>query len=179
MPKAANAIEIRRLYLDKPLIKKTLDRSTLQFLQRAGAQIRDAARNPIQHGNKPAPPGRPPKSHTGRLKNNIFFAIQPHGNPPNCVIGPTKLNSNNHRIRANRDPIAAIIERGGMVEILEEQYPDGSWHAAGLRKSSARVTFPTRWKRYRVAPRPYMRPALITNKSRLAGLWRGLFKKGT
>jgi hypothetical protein len=173
-----NAISITQLKFNKAGLVKTLDQATTKFLNRAGSFVRTSARSSIRSSRKSSKPGSPPSSPTKRLRGSIFFALEESGGKASCVIGPTLLDSTNRFVKTSL-PISQILEQGGQVIVQQEQYTDGTWHRAGLRKpSSIQVTLPKRWVKISVAARPFMRPALLTNIPKFAGIWRGLFNKG-
>jgi hypothetical protein len=65
--------------------------------------VRQTARTSIRKRHSISPPGRPPSSHTGLLKRNIFFVFSPETR--SVVIGPILLNTHTDAPR--------LLEHGG------------------------------------------------------------------
>lgn len=173
-------LEVTDLRFNTPLLKQTMAGAKRKFLYKSGAYVRTSARSLLRPSKRISSPGEPPNSPTKRLRGSIFYAVEEGNGKADCVIGPTRLNSTNRHVRTNGIPISRVLEQGGQVLIEQEQYYDGTWHRVGLRNrpNGIRVTLPKRWVKISVLARPFMRPALLTNKPKFAGMWRGLFKKG-
>ncbi len=173
-------IEMKKLFFDRPGMIKHKDRATTRFLVKAGAFVRRSARSAIRKSKKSSAPGQPPRDKTKRLKGSILFGLDTVRGRPSVLIGPTKLDSKNKNVRAVRNPISEILEKGGEVEVHEEQHRDGTWHQIRERRMPLFLSanMQTRWRRVTVQARPYMLPALRSNQAKFPGLWRGQFKKG-
>jgi hypothetical protein len=169
-------IEMKQLFFDRPGMTKNMDRAKLRFLSKAGAYVRRSARSSIRQSKKTSEPGRPPKGKTKRLKDSIFFGLD----KKSVVIGPIKLESKNRNVRTFGPPVSEILERGGEVEVHEIQGRDGTW--SQIRERSVPLSLSpdraTRWRKVKVAARPFMVPALRANQSKFPGLLKGQFKKG-
>ena len=74
------------VFFDGGIIVTAAERANRQALMRAGAFIRRRARSSIRKRKKVSEPGRPPSSHTGRLKGLILFAYDRMAET--VVIGP-------------------------------------------------------------------------------------------
>lgn len=92
-----------------------------------------------------APEGKPPRSVLGLLKQFLFFVWDPTSR--SCVIGPAKLNQKG-------DDVPEALEKGGTVRVI-----------SGPR-SNRRVV-----RTVKIAPHPYMGPALEKEAPNLAGQW--------
>jgi len=97
--------EITKLFFDKKAVTSRTDRTTRRVLSRFGAFVRRTARQSIRKRKKPAPPGKPPSSHTGLLKKFIFFGYEPQKR--SVVIGPVRLS------QKGRGEAPALLEHGG------------------------------------------------------------------
>lgn len=95
----------------------------------------------LQH-EASAPAGQPPRTVLKLLKDMLFFAFD--SSSKSVVIGPAKLN------RRGED-VPSILEEGGTETIRG--------------KHSGRI------KRLKIAPHPYMGPALKKAQPRLASAW--------
>jgi len=173
-------IEMKKLFFDRKTMIKSMDRAHMRFLAKAGAFVRRSARSSIKQSKKTSEPGKPPKGKTKRLKGSILFGVDQSGRKPSVVIGPVKLESENKVIRSLGPPISEILERGGQIEIHEQQRSDGTWVQMRQRQEPMGLSGKTqqRWRRVTVQQRPYMLPALRENQGKFPGLWRGQFKKG-
>ncbi|NUQ11337.1 MAG: hypothetical protein HUU26_03275, partial [Gemmatimonadaceae bacterium] len=116
-------------------------------LSRAGAFIRQRAKSSIRRRRGASRPGNPPHSHTGYLRNFIFFGYEPA--TESVVIGPVKLNQKN--TEAPR-----TLEHGGTTVITE--FRNG-------RIVRRKVT---------IAPRRYMGPALDAEQDNIPRQWAGV-----
>lgn len=97
--------QARGLFFDRSRVINAVDRTTRRNLSRFGAYVRTRSRTSIRKRRTISPPGRPPSSHTGLLKRNIFFVYEPARR--SVVIGPVLLN------RSSGAP--ELLEHGGTV----------------------------------------------------------------
>ncbi|MCE2966850.1 MAG: hypothetical protein LW831_04910, partial [Phycisphaeraceae bacterium] len=114
-----------------------------------GAFIRPAAKTSIRKRKGSAPPGAPPHSHEGSLRRLILFGYD----KPNdsVVVGPVGFK---------KSEAPSALEHGGEVIVLRRR---------GGKLTSQKV---------KIAPRPYMAPALEKERPNLPLLWRNSIKKG-
>lgn len=95
-------------FFDRPKVIAAVDRATRQVLSKFGAFVRRSARSSIRPRKRiTSPPGQPPFSHTGLLRNRIFFGYDP--TQSSVVIGPTPLNA--------RSEAPALLEYGGTTTL--------------------------------------------------------------
>ncbi|MFO0491761.1 MAG: hypothetical protein ACK51T_04935, partial [bacterium] len=115
------------------------------------AFIRTAAKTSILKRKGSAPPWAPPHSHEGSLRRLILFGYD----KPNdsVVIGPVGFKKSD-------PPAPNVLEHGGDTVVLRRR---------GGNLTSLKV---------KIAPRPYMAPALEKERSKLPLLWRNSIKKG-
>ena len=71
---------------DARKVKSAANRASFRNLGHAAAAIRLAARRGIRQRKKPSPPGTPPHTRKGRLKNAIKYAVDK--GRQTAVIGP-------------------------------------------------------------------------------------------
>lgn len=124
--------QAKSLFFDRPKVLAAADRATQKALSKFGAFVRQRARTSIRRRNGVSQPDSPPSSHTGLLRQNIFFVYEP--GKKSVVIGPARLNG-----RLGDAP--AALEYGGETVVR-----------TGTRRRSETRTV-------RVRPRPYMQPA--------------------
>ncbi|WP_145075537.1 hypothetical protein [Poriferisphaera corsica] len=134
--------EIKQMFFDSSAVKRGVDRATRRVFSRFGAYVRRTAKQSIRKRKKPAPPGKPPSSHTGLLKRFIFFGYD----KPNksVVIGPAKLSQN------NRGEAPSLLEYGGPTQLKR----NGKVISAHFRG------------------RAFMGPAFEEEQPKLSALWR-------
>lgn len=177
-------------HLNSDAVTKLLDRQTRRAFSRAGGYIRATAKRSIKKRQGTSKPGDPPYSHTGLLKNFIFFSYDPH--QKSVIVGPEKLT------RRGAEGAPKALEYGGTVQGYKRPALklgdfgilriDGTTNrvGAGLVKGTVRAwgkTYIVQYGRIRtdaqlrlarenekkifgdgrnanIAARPYMRPAL-------------------
>lgn len=94
-------------FFDRRAVLNQIDPKTRRALSRFGAFVRTRARSGIRKRRKISEPGRPPSSHTGLLKQFIYFSYDPAAR--SVVIGPAKLN------RPGEAP--RLLEEGGATNL--------------------------------------------------------------
>ena len=129
------------MFFDRALIKSKVDTATRKRLSKFGAHVRQTSRRSIRKRKASSRPGQPPSSHTGILKQFIFFGYD--SNRRSVVIGPV----NTSRKASN---IPATLEYGGTVRIS---------HGAAKGKTTT------------IEARPYMGPAFDEELSKVSKLW--------
>ena len=118
-------------------LAKKAENARMRSLLKVGGFIRTTARRSMKPGKGKSPPGQPPKSHQGALKNLLLFAWD--NSSKSVVIGPTLLTTK--RVYGPTTP--ALEERGGSV-------------TRPIKLKRGVITTRT----YKYPPRPYMGPAL-------------------
>lgn len=91
-------------FFDRPGVIAKVKDGTKSVLSRAGAFIRTRARSSIKKRKRSSEPGEPPSSHTGRLKDLIFFAYDKI--TESVVIGPLLF-------RKRTPVVPLLLELGG------------------------------------------------------------------
>jgi len=120
---------VKHLFFDRDRVVRGMSRAERKVLSRFGAFVRQAARQSIRRApaqRRPARsgtrrrrqarnsslPGRPPLSHTGLLKQHIYFIYDPQRK--SVVIGPARLNK----------PSAGALEAleyGGVTQLITKK----------------------------------------------------------
>src|SRR5512139_1031130 len=88
--------DVKKIFFDPVEVMRKAGQADKIALSRIGSYIRQSAKNSIKKGwtkdyrKKISPPGSPPFSHVGLLKQGIMFGYD----APNrsIVVGPTLLN---------------------------------------------------------------------------------------
>lgn len=189
--------KIKTMFFDAALMRDTMHRARLKALSKAGAFVRTKAKSSI----RPAPrltgeqlnpaqrqalavrkwaartgrgadrkvrapfraskPGDPPFSRIGTLKRWILFLYDE--SVDDVVVGPIKLGS-----RAR--PVPGILEHGGTVRAIRQKLVRGRISKRNpLRVERIRAT---------IAPRPFMLPALISERAKIPEAFRNSFGHG-
>lgn len=78
--------QIKDWFFTSKRVVAAVDRERRKILSAAGAFIRQRARSLIRRRKKPSAPGKPPSSHTGRLRGGIMFGFDPQ--TASVVVGP-------------------------------------------------------------------------------------------
>lgn len=122
--------EVKKLFFDRAAVMKAISATQRRAFTRAGGFARKTAMRKIRPVGKSrtivrqgltaaefakqvraeryrlaSKPGQPPKSRTGLLRRNIFFAFDP---PNGVVVGPA-------RFPGGRQMIPRVLEEGGTV----------------------------------------------------------------
>lgn len=140
-------------FLDRPKVQALLSPAERKYLGRGGALVMREARKSIKRKGharnapkqgaakerwlaevreRPAsPPGTPPYTHTGLLREAILFALEPAAR--RVVVGPT---------RAMVDDIGALHEYGGWR--YGRRYPSRPYMQPALRRVTPRL--PELWR---------------------------------
>ena len=131
-------------FFDRLKVQRAVGDATRRVLSKFGAFVRTAARHSIRKRKAVSQPGNPPSSHTGLLRNRIYFAYDPARQ--SVVIGPTPIN----QVTFDRDikPVSGIVP-----EILEyggsAGGPASRRRSVSVRDSSTRPASFTRGDRTR------------------------------
>jgi len=179
-----------------PLLK-SLDKAARDILSRFGAFVRRTAKSSIRKRKRISAPGKPPSSHTGLLKNFIFFGYD--ATKQSVVVGPIRLNT---RVNAPE-----VLEYGGTVSFGAAKKIFRKVGGAGEIRIGGRVSATTKKNRFgamvtygklrtqaqadranelqtllyggitaTIAARPYMHPALTKELPKLPAMWRDSVK---
>jgi len=121
---------------------------------RIGSYVRGVMRRLIRRGKKPSQPGQPPKSHTGLLRNSIFYIVHQDG----VQIGPALLRGTKGDAKPVGQNVPELLEFGGEIKI-KEVLRRGRWQRVkkyGIRDQGK----PKRDRIVTIAPRSYAKRAL-------------------
>ena len=142
---AKSGFAVTKLFFDAPAVTNALDKAARKVLSRFGAYVRRTARTSIRKSKKISEPGKPPRSHTGLLRQFIFFAHDPE--TQGVVIGPERLNS-------KIGDVPEVLEYGGTTTIATYR----------RRKVVGKRVV-------RIAARQFMHPALTKELPGLPAMW--------
>lgn len=106
-----NLANVKKLFFDRKAVMDAVSRAQRAVFSRIGAFIRQTARSSIRRRKGTSKPGRPPNSHTGLLRDHIFFAYEPERK--GVVIGPIRLNTSD-------GTAPRLLESGGSTTWQEQ-----------------------------------------------------------
>ena len=184
---------------DRLTVEDATIKGQKEAFRRAGAVVRLTARRSIRTVKKPSTPGNPPHARGRRFKNSITYqsdaggvvvgpvrfqnfdstpAVLEYGGQRTATLGAIVarkmradkvLNRQNQlpprkSKRTGKDWRAKIHNRDAMIRRLR---------AAGKIGSDVLTTGESREKKtFRIAPRPYMGPALNVNREKITSFFR-------
>lgn len=184
---------------DRLIVEDATIKGQKEAFRRAGAVVRLTARRSIRTVKKPSTPGNPPHARGRRFKNSITYqsdaggvvvgpvrfqnfdstpAVLEYGGQRTASLGAIVgrklradkvLNRQNQlpprkSKRAGKDWRAKIHNRDAMIKRLR---------AAGKIGENVLTTDESREKKtFRIAPRPYMGPALNVNRDKITNFFR-------
>ena len=184
---------------DRLTVEDATIKGQKEAFRRAGAVVRLTARRSIRTVKKPSTPGNPPHARGRRFKNSITYqsdaggvvvgpvrfqnfdstpAVLEYGGSRTASLGAIVarklradkvLNRQNQlpprkSKRTGKDWRAKIHNRDAMIRRLR---------AAGKIGSDVLTTDESREKKtFRIAPRPYMGPALNVNREKITSFFR-------
>jgi hypothetical protein len=163
-------MEAKNLFFDRQAVTSQVDAATRKALSKAGAFVRRSSRSSIRRRKRVSRPGEPPSAHStdpvASIKN-ILFAYEPQNQ--SVVIGPVRLNGKQVVGGAIvSGTVPQTLEFGGTVGLREKRVGK-RWVSIGRRK--ARPGQPTRIRKVKYAPRPFMGPALDREAPKFPTLW--------
>jgi hypothetical protein len=171
-------------------------KKSISNLRQAGAYIRGVARKSIKISPKYAPPGKPPRSRKGRLKDAIVFSVE--SDRQQVVVGPTateigqigrtherggteppklkKARKSNWKLEVGgHGPIRDGSKGTGFAKLkTQAQVERAKELAPAIEAKSSQTQVQTKARKY--PPRPFMGPAFNIAKERLPRLWAGSVK---
>ncbi|MEN6385311.1 MAG: hypothetical protein ABFD79_08930 [Phycisphaerales bacterium] len=103
--------KVKTLFFDSPAVVQAVDSATRKVLNRIGGMIRLTARRSIKKAsthNAVSKPGKPPLSHTGLLRNYIYYSFDPQAR--SVIVGPVAL-------RAKGKNVPHTLEYSGTAKI--------------------------------------------------------------
>ena len=139
--------DMRRGFFDRPDVQAEIRRNNLDWMSTFGAVVMRIARRSMRRTKvKRSLPGEPPRAHSGLLRDFTRFSYR-GGTNPEVIIGPELLPG-----RPRRPTIPEVLEYGGTTYLAPRTIT--------IRpRKGGRFTRTLPGGFYRIAARPYMRPA--------------------
>lgn len=160
-------MRVKEMFFDKPAVLKRIGEARKKNLSKAGAFIRTAARGLIRKSKNSSKPGKPPRSHTGLLKDFIFFSYD--ARTDTVVVGPALLRTRRELHAAGTVP--QILEKGGAI-LARQVRRKGRWFTAGEKRWRNTAPDERRVHTLSIESRPYMGPAEAKVRDRTPEVWR-------
>ena len=139
---------IRNMFFDSGKVLKAVHRARRAALSKAGAFVRRRARSSIRRRKRASRPGQPPTNRSGLLRDWILFGYDHAADT--VFVGPVRLQK--------RGNAPEVLEHGGRT--IFEGYRRGRWVK----------------RRIRIAPRPFMGPAMEAEAKNFPDLWKNSVK---
>lgn len=169
-------------FFDRERVKGAVDEATRAALGEAGSMVMTKARDLIRSGKKPSKPDKPPKNHTGLLREKIIFMFSPESK--SVLIGPTLVAfkrdlENGDSIPTNGQPVPHLLEFGGEFKMKEIKVLTVRWKGKKEKISHSWVRHrrslagrypdaPVRTLTCKIEKRPYMKPALENKQAQFS-----------
>jgi hypothetical protein len=187
-------IQLRvQMQFDSHGVQRKVQSATFRSLEHAGAAIRLTARRSIRRRKKPSQPGSPPHTRTGHLKRVIRYEVSP--NKTEVVIGPVNefagkiwnlhefggRTKSRRRLKAHEfspreyGPIR-IKNRGFNTKFARIRLRTAAQAARATRLIAEENERRSDNKPRHYPKRPFMKPALEANRSRLPMFWANSVK---
>ena len=156
-------------FFDRKAVTDAIGKAKAGVLAKQGAYVRTIARRSMKKKKGPSKPGTPPNVHEGQIKDFLYFAFD--AETDTVVVGPAKLGNGS---------APDVLEHGGKIK--EFGIYDGRGRFVPLRfmnrkgRIAAMKTGRVVARRSTVAMRPFMNPALLLAKPKLAAMWQDQVK---
>jgi hypothetical protein len=115
--------KVKTLFFDSPAVIKAVDNTTRKILNRIGGMIRLTARRSIKKVSSHAAaskPGKPPLSHTGLLRNYIYYSFDPASR--SVLVGPVALRAKGKNVPHTLEYSGPARIKGKNVRIAARPY---------------------------------------------------------
>lgn len=157
-------------FFDSSKVIAAVDKAERKALNYGANYVKRTAQNRIRSRKRSSRPGESPTSQTGLLKRFIYATYDTSQRA--ALVGPALLNSIDSRGLTNGGvPSPHVLEFGGQAAIREKQlFAGGKWHPLFTRRT-LREGESMRVRRFTIAARPYMEPALHASAPKLASLF--------
>jgi len=120
------------MFFDRRAVRRAVDKAQYRVLMRAGQYVRQVAKRSIVRRPGPAPPGHPPHSHVGLLRDQIFYGYDRAAG--SVFIGPRVLS---------RHDVPGLLEIGGLTrnrrDARPRYYPPRPYMGPALERSARKI----------------------------------------
>lgn len=136
-------------FFDRQRVIESIDEASRKSLSKAGAYIRQRARSSMRRRKRSSNPGQAPTVREGSLKRLLFFAWDQGSRSE--VVGPAGFKNS---------MVPEVLEYGGVTTIV--------------RRKNGRLER----VQVKIAPRPYMAPALEREKANVPSMFKAAMNSG-
>ena len=161
--------EFRKSFFDFEKIVTKAEAANRRGLARFGGLVRVKARRSIRKRKKSSSAPSAPHSHTGLLRDHIYFAQE---QAAGVIIGPAALRTSDGPSIITTKKATETLEDGGRVGVREVYYR-GTWHRRGTVKGNG-TRQRVRW--VTIKKRQYMGPAFKSTLPMAATFWKNSIK---
>lgn len=153
-------------FFDSAAVARSVDAATRRVLSKFGAFVRTRARTSIRRRKGVSPPGGPPYSHVGLLKQFLFFSYDTGSR--SVVIGPARLGGTADPEAPGRLEYGGTMQGNGrVIFVTNEVGRDKKGKFTSRGKTRVELNGTIRYK-----PRPFMGPALQQVLPGLPAMWK-------
>ncbi len=163
-------MRVRNMFFDRPGVQRAVDKGKRKALAKAGAFVRQMAKQSIRKRKGPSQPGRPPHSHEGSLKRHIYFGYDTQRD--SVVIGPARLTKSGDAPHILEFGGRSVAKRNMVVTVVKPGRRQRGRPVRGKRRFIKKGT------RLVHLPRPYMGPALQKETPNIPNAFRGCVNDG-
>jgi len=165
-------MDMKKFFFDRPGVARRIDKARRKRLGRGGGIVRKISRNSMRRLKKPSLPGQPPRVVHGQIKAFTFYAYDQDSD--GVVIGPQRLPKGTGGTKAQTVPEA--MEYGAKVRVQEVQSQrSGKWRRIVTKQDrQLREHRNTRTRTTKIAPRPFMGPALKKGSDKYPKIFEGM-----
>ena len=182
-----------RTQFDKRKLKKKAETATFTSLSEAGGAVRKTAKRSIRKRKKASKPGSPPHTQTGMLKRVIRYDVT--NNRTVVAIGPVneiagqlwnlhefggvatkRRKLKPHRFKVGEHGPIRAIQHGSKTKFARIELRTGTLANRATRLIAEENERRSDNKPRHYPKRPFMKPALEANRSRLPTFWANSVK---
>lgn len=106
-------LSIKELFFDRQRVIDAAGRGRVRALNRIGGFLRTVARRSMRKRPGASPPGKPPHSHVGLLRDGIFYGYD--RGQDSVVVGPALLRTRGRDGVPVSGTVPQVLEQGGKV----------------------------------------------------------------
>jgi phage gpG-like protein len=182
-----------RTQFDKRKLKKKAETATFTSIREAGGAIRKTASRSIRKRKKASKPGSPPNTQTGMLRRVIRYEVT--SNKTEVIIGPVneiagrlwnlhefggvatkRRKLKPHRFRVGEHGPIRIKQQGNKTKFARIELRTAAQANRATRLVAEENERRSDNKPRHYPKRPFMKPALDANRSRLPMFWANSVK---
>jgi len=168
-----------RTQFDKQKLKKKAETATFTSLSEAGGAVRKTAKRSIRKRKKASKPGSPPHTQTGMLKRVIRFSSKDSCSACSAKTKASKRYSSlikPHRFKVGEHGPIRAKQHGSKTKFARIELRTAAQANRATRLIAEENERRSDNKPRHYPKRPFMKPALEANRSRLPTFWANSVK---